>query len=448
MALARVVALLVAAGLAASCAARPVPQPQPQSRPRPAVPASASPASPTRLPAEAGTGPGSGGAPADRLKAAKPPAPVTGAPTLSKPVPKVPARLPLRVGLLFPSRGRYRGFGSEARRGAELCLAAAAGERGLGLEPVFVEETEGADAAAIFAGFDKGREIVAIIGPLLSGTAERLLPAAARRSLPVISPTAASTGLGEQSPVFFRTCMTMESFADALAGLAAARLGRPAFAVLAPAQKYGRSFAAAFGRALQAHGGSVALVREYEPGLRDLVPWAEALKSDLRSADGRAAGAWGVDALFLAGSAQEAGMILPRLAYQGLDPRAVAVVGGSALNAAEFPRLAGGYAEGALIADGFFAGSDLPAAQTFARNYRALHGEDPGAAAAQGCAAAQVLAAALEGGAASPREVLAALGALGELPSAVGPLRLFPGGKTVRQPFFTTVRGSALVEIR
>lgn len=379
-----------------------------------------------------------------------PPAHPSAAPAAAKPAHPAPSGGTLRVGLLFPSRGQYRGFGVEARRGAELCLEEAGAERGLRLAPVFVEEVDGVSGAALLAAFDEqgGKGIVAVIGPLLSGTAERLLPAAAARSLPVISPTAASARLGESSPVFFRTCMTMESFADELAAFAAGRLGRPAFAVLAPAQPYGRSFAAAFGRALEARGGSIQLVREYEPGLRDLVPWAAALKGDLRSAASKDPGAWGVDALFLAGSAQEAGMILPRLAYLGLDPRSVAVVGGSALNAAEFPRLAGGYAEGALVADAFFAASELPAARAFTSGYRERHGAEPGAAAAQGCAAAQALAAALAGGAETPGQTLAALEALGEVPTAVGRMRLSRGGRTVRQPFFMTVRGSALVELR
>jgi branched-chain amino acid transport system substrate-binding protein len=321
-----------------------------------------------------------------------------------------------------------------------------AGSRPFRLEAVYREEIDGAAAAGAVPDLAMRQGVVAIVGPLLSGTAEALLPAAARYSLAVLSPTAAAGGLGTGSPVFFRTCMTMESFAAALADAAATRLGRPAFAILAPAEAYGRAFAGAFRRAVEAHGGSVPLVREYAPGLNDLPAWAAALKKDLVAAGPGGGRPGGVDALFFAGSAQEAGMILPRLAYQGLDPRALAVVGGSALNDPQFPRLAGGYAEGALIADGFFAGSSLPAAKAFAQRYRARHGVDPSAAAAQGCAAVEVLAAALGGGAATARETLAALAALPEVGTVVGPLRVFPGGKTERGPFYSTVRGNALVE--
>lgn len=335
----------------------------------------------------------------------------------------------------------------DARRGAELCMEDPAGVRPFRLVPVFRDETDGVSHADLAEELVESEGVVAVVGPLLSSTAESLLPAAARHSLPVITPTAAAAGLGRNSPVFFRTCMTMESFSAALAGFAVARLGRPSFAILTPSEPYGRSVAAAFRRAVEESGGSVPLVREYAPGLRDLTPWAAALAKELRPPVSAGAGEWGVDALFFAGSAQEAGMILPRLAYLGLDPRAIAVIGGSALNVPEFPRLAGGYAEGALVADGFFAGSDLPAAREFTRRYRARHGGEPSAAAAQGCAAVEVLAAALDGGAATRREVLAALGTLPEVPTVVGAVRLLPGGRTERRPFFFTVKGGALEDL-
>ena len=375
-----------------------------------------------------------------------PPLPAEKAPAASSP--RGAVGLPLRrVGLLLPSQGRYRTFGIDARRGAELCMEDTAGTRPFRLEPVFRDEGDGSAAAATIVELAERQGVVAIIGPLLSGTAVSVLPAAERHSLAVISPTAASGRLGEGSPVFFRTCMTMESFARALAGFASARLARPAFAILTPAEAYGRSFAAEFRRALEERGGSAPLVREYAPGLRDLAPWAAALGKDLRPAGAGAAGQWAVNGLFLAGTAQDAGMILPRLAYQGLDPRKITVLGGSALNVPEFPRLAGGYAEGALVADGFFAGSGQSAARAFTRRFRERHGVDPSAAAAQGCAAVEVLAAALGGGAATPREVLASLGRAAEIRTVLGPLRVFPGGSVERQPFFSVVRGSALVEV-
>jgi len=352
-----------------------------------------------------------------------------------------------RVGILLPARGRWKGYGIEARRGAELCLEDQSGSQSLRLEPVFREEAEGADPAAAIAELADRENAVAVVGPLLSASVERALPAAARRSLALISPTASGERLGEGSPVFFRTCMTMDAFASSLAGLAVRRAAGPAVAILTPAERYGRSFAAAFRRALEERGGRVLLVREYDPSLKDVSAWVAALKKELRPGLSRGPGGWAVDALFFAGTAEQAGMILPRLALQGMDPRELTVLGGSALNVPGFPRLAGGYGDGTIIADGFFSAGSLPAAQSFARRYRARHGVDPGAAAAQGCAAAEALAAALRGGAVSPGETLAALGGLGEIPSVIGRIRLFPGGRIERRPFVLTVKGGALVEL-
>jgi branched-chain amino acid transport system substrate-binding protein len=340
-------------------------------------------------------------------------------------------------------KGPGGGYGVEARRGAELCMEDPAGLRGLRLEPVFREESVGADPAAAVADLADHEGVLAIIGPLRSESAERVLPAAARRALPVISPTAGAAGLGEASPVFFRTCLTMDAFAAALADALARRLGRPAVAIVAPAERYGRTFAAAVRKAVEERAGTVALVREYQPGLRDLAPWADALARQLHP-PGPAG--WSVGAIVLAGSAEEAGMILPRLAYAGADPRSVTVIGGSALNTPGFPRLAGGYAEGALIADGFFAGSAQPAARAFVRRYRERYGADPGAAAAQACAAVEALAEALAGGADTPRRTLDALGAGEEIATVLGRIRLLPGGRVERRAFFLRVKAGALAD--
>lgn len=453
----RTLACLAAIAIAAGACA--VPPPAPPSRVPPPAPA----ARPS----------GARGAPPDSRPRKTPPTPVpTTPPAAPRTPPAAPRTTPAaeprgadapappgtpppagdrrpvrRVGLLFPTQGPRREFGIAARRGAELCMEDPERRRPFLFEAVAREEGGDERPAAAVAGLADRERVVAVVGPLLSESAREALPAAERRSLPVISPTAAAAQLGSGSRVFFRTCMTMEAFTAALAARAAGRLGSPSFALLGPAEAYGRSLASAFGPALEAHGGRVVLSREHAPGLRDLVPWAASLAAELRGPETAGARAgWGVDGVFLAGSAQDAGLILPRLAHLGLDPRKILVVGTSALNTPNLPRLAGGYAEGALFGDGFFAGSEQPAARAFVRRFRERHGDDPGAAAAQGCAAVEVLAAALQGGAATPAETLAALVALPEVATVLGPLRVLPGGSTVRQPFFITVRGGSLAE--
>ncbi len=444
----RLLVLLVAAS-AAACGVQPpaAPRGEPvrrvETRPRPPAPV---PAVPRDDRPRAGQTPQPGRAvvaPAIPVPAGSPAAPGR----REAAVPAAAPRPVRRLGLLFPEQGPRRGLGLEARRGAELCLEDPGAARGFRFEAVAHDESEAQEPGALVADLAAGGGIVALVGPLLSETAQKLLAAAEERALPVISPTAAAGRLGEGSRVFFRTCLTMESYATALAGFAAGRLEGATFATLAPAERYGRSLAAAFGPALEQRGGRVVLAREYVPGLRELVPWAAGLARELRRPGAQEEGAWGVDALFLAGSAQDAGMILPRLAHLGLDPRAIAVVGTSALNVPEFPRLAGGFAEGVLLADGYFAASEQPSARAFARRYRERHGTAPGAAAAQACAAVEIVAAALAAGASTPAETLAALVALGEVPTVLGPVRVLAGGKVERRPFYITVRGGKLVEL-
>jgi branched-chain amino acid transport system substrate-binding protein len=319
------------------------------------------------------------------------------------------------------------------------------GRRGFVLQPVFREEGEGSPAEAVAALADR-EKVVALVGPLLSDSAERVFPAAAARSLALLSPTACSPRLEGRSRLLFRTCMTMDAFAESLAAYAAASLGEPRFVIALPADPYGRALAAAFRRGLAAAGGSVLLSREYPAGAPDAAGWAQALREELGRVT-RPGEDLAPDGLFFAGSAAEAGAILPQLGQRGLLPRSTAVVGGSALDTPDFPRLAGSWAEGSLVADAFFAGSERPGARVFVERYRKRYGSDPGPAAAQACAAVELLAEALRGGGATRDEVLARLRKLGAVETVLGSIRIHPGGKVERRPFFMTVRGGRLEEV-
>jgi branched-chain amino acid transport system substrate-binding protein len=319
------------------------------------------------------------------------------------------------------------------------------GARAFRLEAIVREETDAGAAAAVSALADDGA--LAVVGPLLSGAAEKALPAAASRSLAVVSPTASSARLEGASPVFFRTCMTMEDFSSALAGFAAARLGTPRVAMLVPAEPYGRSFADAFRRAVAGGGGRVVASVEYAPALTDVAARAAELDALLRPGGAPSPRETGADALFFAGGPKDAALLLGQLSRRGLEVRSLAVVGGSAFDTPELPRLAGLLAEGALFADGFFPGSERPEARDFVERYRARFGAEPGAAAAQACAAVELLAEALRGGAATREEVLSRLSGLGRVRTVLGPVRSSPGGRVERRPFFGTVSGGRLVEL-
>ena len=176
------------------------------------------------------------------------------------------------------------------------------------LEPVYRDEAGGASAAAAVAQLVERERVVALVGPLLSATAEAVLAVAERHSLAVITPTAASGSLGEGSPVFFRTCMTMEWFIGAsLAGFAGDATGPAGGGILTrPSLELFSCclFPAAFRRGDQgARRQRDVRARVCARAARSRPLGRDAGRRICSPRGSGGAQGWTVDALFLAGSA-------------------------------------------------------------------------------------------------------------------------------------------------
>jgi branched-chain amino acid transport system substrate-binding protein len=367
----------------------------------------------------------------------------------------------VKIGLLAPSTGRLESYGREVIRGAELLLENESGE-GLPfrVEAVRIEEGAGSDEELLLEEAIRTEEILVLIGPLLSSTVERVLPVAERYSLGVISPTASSPRLNGVSPNFFRNCLTLEELGRALADLAVGVLGLKSFVIFTPDDTYGFHYADLFQREVTRRGGEVLALQAYDVELTDFAKPIKALKKkagvpDLPEEKNVRKGAAGVgeeyelpfEAVFLPGSAEEAGLILPQFSFHDMDVRRLAVFGGSGLNTPRFPEVGEEFAEGAIFTDGFFAGSPRPEIQLFVQRYRRKYGEDPGTFAAQAYDAAAIVLEALRAGADTRENMLSALADLKEFPGVAGKTTLIPGGLLERDPFFGTVARGHLVSL-
>jgi branched-chain amino acid transport system substrate-binding protein len=100
-----------------------------------------------------------------------------------------------------------------------------------------------------------------------------------------------------------------------------------------------------------------------------------------------------------------------------------------------------------LFADGFFAASPRLEVQRFVTRFREEYGEDPGTFSTQAYDAAAMVAELFRSGAATRREVLAALGKLKDFPGVTGRTTMIPGGLIVKTPFFGTVARGRLVSV-
>jgi ABC-type branched-subunit amino acid transport system substrate-binding protein len=153
----------------------------------------------------------------------------------------------------------------------------------------------------------------------------------------------------------------------------------------------------------------------------------------------------GFDAIFLPGEARQVGLIIPQLAfYEGKD---VVLLGTMGWNNAEFLKMVGSYAEGAIFVDGFFLGSSDPFIQDFIGQYREQFHHDPDIFAAQAYDAAQLILEAIKQGASTRSEVKEAIAAAADVPSASGYLYNIQDGEAIKKPFFMQVKKGKWVQI-
>lgn len=361
----------------------------------------------------------------------------------------------MRIGVLTTSQERLRAYGEEVRRGTELAIQIlTGGAYPYAVEPVFIEEETIRDGGSDVESLMADSTVIAIIGPLLSSSVERIVPRAERNGLALFSPTASSPRLNGISPNFFRNCLTIDQLGRDLADMAMERLGLSTFALFSPDDMYGFRFTEAFRNQVLLQGGLIVASGSYAADLTDFAEPIRKLKKEAGMpeeeealpAEGKRA-PLPFDAVFVPGSAEEVGLILPQFAFHDIDVERVTILGGSGLNSSRFPAVGEEYAEGVFFADGFLAGSPRREVQEFVRLFRERYGTSPGTFAAQAYDAAAIIIDLMARGVRERREMLDALGAVKDFPGVAGLTTLFGGGYHERSPFFGTVLGGRLVPV-
>ncbi len=101
------------------------------------------------------------------------------------------------------------------------------------------------------------QDVVAILGPLRSDDAIAMAPVCDFGQIPLFMPTATRDGLAGLSPLLFQLNPDQDERAFALASYAVDSLGYKTFAILAPADDYGRRISDSFMETVSQKGGRV-----------------------------------------------------------------------------------------------------------------------------------------------------------------------------------------------
>jgi len=117
-----------------------------------------------------------------------------------------------KIGVVLPLSGEAADRGQKVLQGIQMAFNLIPANKRKKIDLV-VRDTKGKTETidAIMEEFGKDRDLVALIGPMISKIALSALEKSEIYQLPIISPSAAAKNLPDISPYFFRNCLTFES---------------------------------------------------------------------------------------------------------------------------------------------------------------------------------------------------------------------------------------------
>ncbi len=343
------------------------------------------------------------------------------------------------VGAVVPLGGKQNKVAEAAIAG--LGLAAGVSD-GKGITAVEVRAAQDASASALAVEELANANVIAVVGPIDSGSVDAAGSRADSLGVPLLSLSTAAEK-NTSGRFVFHMVHSGEARSRALAQRALGK-GVKRFAILAADNGYGRAMTTAFKAELERGGGTIVSTITYKPETKSFAGIA-----------GKLSGDW--DGVFVPAQADILGLIAPALAATGKVPKPVGtkkVIGGkpvllvsTAENlTAAYIADAGRHSEGSLLAPGYYPDDHDPASKVFLDRFIASFGRAPGFLEAYAYDAAQLAAAAGSAG----RSGLAASIATSELAGLTGTIRFDANHRRADAGVIYTVNdeGSGVFAIR
>jgi len=343
------------------------------------------------------------------------------------------------IGCLLPLSGPYQTFGLRALQSIELAQSQFSGQSGNPPLNIIFKDTGGDPDKTIEALEELYHDqVAAILGPIV--TSEVAAREAQEMGIPIITLTQ-KDNIPEIGDKVFRNFITPKMQVQSLVSFSVESLGLLRFAILYPEETYGTTFMNLFWDQLLESGSQVVAVESYKPdqadfsdAIKKLVGLYHEIPEDLASEDlesgdlesgdleswdldsgdldsrgeedfpadqepedaetaepavddTRKIGSRGeileeepqaivdFDAIFIPDSPGKAGQIVPQLAYY--DIKDVYILGTNLWHSDSLIKIASQYVQGAVMPDGFFAGSPSPRVQKFVKEFEETYQETP-----------------------------------------------------------------------
>jgi len=257
---------------------------------------------------------------------------------------------------------------SQVKRGVELAL------EGSGVRLVEVaspDELEGLEGTAL-----------GVVGPLLFRDLDRFLTWARGKGVPLVSPSFVRPDVVSQSPLLFRTSMSLDQEVAYMAWFLASQFKIHNLAIFYPDNPYGKVTSKLMEDAFAKRGGEIDVKRPYPTDILDFTPLASELAS-WRKAHVLP------QALYVPDIWKRVVLLAPQLVFHNV--RGITLVGTALWNNPRLAKDGKGYVEYALFTDTFTSGSSYLPVLEFYYSYKMAYGVNPTPLAAQAYDAAKAL---------------------------------------------------------
>jgi len=362
----------------------------------------------------------------------------------------------LKIGCILTLSGEGASIGQRVLEGVQLAFnslipPSSPLEKG-GVDLIIRDSGGDISSANLLEGLAKDEDAIAVIGPIFSKSVINSVKTADKYKLPVFSPTASSRNISGISPYIFRNSLTNQMQGEALADYAVNRLNLKRFAILYQRDPYGIELKNVFEEKIKSLEGEIIFSEPFDPDQNDFEPQIMTIggirDSNLKKIldAGKPKPKLKYDAIFISGTAEKAGLILPELAYYNIS--GIPILGGNGLNSPDLVRIGGKYAEGIIFADGFFPASEMPSIREFVERYKLFYNKEPDILAAQSYDAAGIILSLIKKGAKNREDIKNGLLNLKDYNGVSGTTAIQPSGDSQKTLFFLTVKNGKIVEIK
>ena len=382
---------------------------------------------------------------------------------------KIPEFRRYTVGCILPLSGSYEIYGQRAMRGIEIAMNEFNSDEMNPSITVLVKDT-GSDPDRALKAVEElnNDEVTAIIGPITA-----VVPAAFAAQdlgLPIMTLTQKDdiTIIGNY---VFRNFITPRMQVAALVKYITTDLGLERVAILYPNDNYGRTHMNLFWDEIIAHDAKVVGVESYDPSSMDFAdpikklvglfyeipedlkpkpfftPDSDSeLKPDEDPEPEEPKPIVDFDAIFIPDADKKAGLIIPQLVYNDIED--VYLLGTNLWHSEKLIDMAGQYAQGAIIADGFFAASKSDKIKEFTARFQTAYGKQPEFIEAIAYDNAMMLFQSLKNPEIESREMLRdELLKIAGYPGITGLTSFDENGDAIKQLYLLQVRKDRFVEV-